>query len=329
MKLVAIIDDGFRTESIYRDYLERMLTRTGADAAAVIMSGPITHTGWMLPEGTAQRAEKLRRAGFGLVVEAPTHGVILKPDTYYYVLAMLLQKMNCVDWLYLPCAQGSAELLERCAQLMLLSSREYQQTLRQLRSDRGLHSDIPEAVERFVPGARWALTDARNRMAVEMKNAMKLSYCPTKAVFCPEKAESAEETMEEIADRRLGSLIAGSLAQMDTNALTDIFGSTQSIAQKIRVCGTGSFTELSQRLGLPGHEARQLLLRCALNYRNITHSMTALYSYVPAIRVLAGEDAWVRTLSARAYTPVVGREEELSDTEVRARQLHEAVYTKC
>lgn len=328
MKLAAIIDDGFQTESFYRAYLDRVLTRTGADAAAVIMAGPITHTGWMLPERAAHRAQKLRRAGFGLVVEAPVHGMILKPDTYYYVLAMLLQKMNCVDSLYLPCAQGDEELLERCAQLMLLSLREYQQTLWQLRSAKGLHSDIPEAVERFIPGAKAALSDARNRMAVEMKNAMKLSYCPTKAVLCPENFAAAEG-MGEAADRKLGALIAGSLAQMDANALTEIFGFTQSIAQKIRVCGNGSFTELSQGLGLPDWEARQLLLRCALNYRNITHSMTALHSYVPAIRVLAGDDAWVQTLAGQAFTPVVGMEESLSDTEVRARQLHEAVYTEC
>lgn len=92
------------------------------------MAGPITHTGWMLPESAAHRAEKLYRAGLEPVVEAPVHGVILKPDTYYCALAMLLQKMNCVDALYLPCTQGSEELLERCAQLMLLSPREYRQT---------------------------------------------------------------------------------------------------------------------------------------------------------------------------------------------------------
>ena len=88
----------------------------------------------------------------------------------------------------------------------------------------------------------------------------------------------------------------------------------------------GSFTELSGRLGAAEHEARQLLLRTALNYRYITHSNSALYSYVPSIRILSGEDTWVDFLKTNASVPVADSEEEMTEPELSAKKLYSAVY---
>lgn len=116
------------------------------------------------------------------------------------------------------------------------------------------------------------------------------------------------------------------IAGMDTSALTEIFGSTTGLVGQLRELPGGSFSAMAGAILKPAPDARQLLLRTALNYRNITHSMCALYSYVPSIRVLAGEEAAVRMLQENAAAPVVRQGEALSETEALALELYDAVY---
>lgn len=58
----------------------------------------------------------------------------------------------------------------------------------------------------------------------------------------------------------------------------------------------------------------------------ITHSNSALYSYVPSIRILSGEDTWVDFLKTNASVPVADSEEEMTETELSAKKLYSAVY---
>lgn len=325
MKLTAIIDDGLQSEAFYENMVKKALHETHADAVAAIMAGPIIQSGVLPREDVPSRASKLRRAGCALVVEVPVHGTLLKHDTYYYVLAMLLQKMNCVDFLYLPCRVGDADMLSRCTRFLLHAPVTYQKTLARLRDGRNLHEVVPEAVEQFVPGGQAVLAAPMNRFAAEMHNALILSYSPTKAVICEADWAVSESTMPESADERLGDLIARSVCAMDMPAISDIFGSTDAIAERIKKA-RGSFSAMSERLGVDSHEARQLLLRTYLNYRFISHSNAALYSYVPAIRLLAGEDKWSEALKAKASAPVAAPGEEMTDLELSAKKLYCAVY---
>ncbi len=326
MKLAAILDDGLRSEEFYCDYVRAVLQETDADGVMAIMSGLITQSGFLPPEDGNSRAQKLRRAGCGLVVQVNVGGSLLKDDTYYYVLAMMLQKMNCVDTLYLPCRRGCANVLSQCARLMLYAPREYQQALARARRTLSLTDAVPEAVGALIPGAKDVLSDPMNRLCAEMCNALKLSYCPTKgAVY---EVDFGQETaaMPPQANETLGSLIVKAISEMDDAALADIFGSDNAMALKMRALPCGSFTELSGKLGAPKHEARQILLRTALRYRYITHSNSALYSYVPSIRILSGEDRWVDFLKTNASAPVKNAGEEMTDLEQAAQDLYNAVY---
>lgn len=290
------------------------------------MSGPITQSGFLPPEDSDTRAQKLRSAGCGLVVQVSVGGSLLKHDTYYYVLAMMLQKMNCVDTLFLPCRRGDADVLSQCARLMLYAPREYQQALARARRILPLMDAVPEAVGEVLPGAKDVLSDPMNRLCAEMLNTLKLSYCPTKGAACEVDFGEEAAAMPPQADENLGRLIVEAISGMDDAALADIFGSDNAMALKLRALECGSFTELSGRLGTAEHEARQLLLRTALNYRYITHSNSALYSYVPNIRILSGEDRWVDFLKANASAPVKDTGAEMTEPEFSAKKLYSAVY---
>lgn len=326
MKLAAFVDDGLHSEAFYRDYIRKIMDETGADGVAALMAGAITQSGFLPAEDAASRAQKLRRAGCSLVVEVPVHGCILKHDTYYYVLAMLILKMNCVDWLYLPCRPGDRARVTDCARFMLAPTRAYQAALARRPAGCSVHDAVPEALELFVPGAQAVLEQPMNRFAAEMMNALKLSYCPTAAVLGEAGLACPDAPMPADADARLGAQMAARIAGMDVPALGDIFGSTNALAERMQAAGSRSFTALSQALGSDAHEGRQLLLRTWLNYRFISHSNSALYSYVPNIRALAGDGEWLSHLQSQAAAPVLSANETLSDLEALARNLYTAVH---
>ena len=332
MKFAAFIDDGLRGIDFYRDYIAQIKALTGADSVAAIMGGWILHSGFLPPENRDSRCRKLRDAGADLVIELPVHGAILKPDTYASVMAMLLQKLGCIDTLVLPCRKGDKEFLMKAAQVMVLAPREYQQALRKLRSGRELFSIIPEAVDCVLPGAEQVMRDPMNRFAVEVRNAMLLSYCPTKALLTEVDFDMPAEEFTPETDEKLGALFSKKLAAMDDAALTEIFGSSDSRNRKLRALSCGSFTGCCDALAAPdfsAHSARQFLLRCLLDFRHITHSMCALHSYIFCIRILgdAAPEAEAE-LRRKAGTAVTAGEnpELITDTEHRAQALWEVLY---
>lgn len=330
MKIAAFIDDGLKSEEFYRSYLQSIRTETKADAVAAIMAGDILHSGFLSAESKEVRSRRLASAGTDLVIESPVHGVILKPDTYAYVMAMLMQKLGCIHTLFLPCQKGDKAVLEQAAQLMLLAPREYQQALRQLRPGRELYEIIPMAVDRFVPGALDAMSNPMNRFAVEVKNAMRLSYCPTKAMFCEVDFDSGPEEISKETDEKLGTLLQSRLQQWTDADLMDIFGSNDSLIALLRASDAETFTGLAKALVRRDHSilsSRQFLLRALLDFRHITHSNCALFSYITSIRVLQSSNTKAfAELVERAGTTVLGSNEELSTTESKAKELYQQLY---
>lgn len=330
MKITAIIDDGLSDETLCRSRIQAARDAAHADAVAVIMAGYILHDGSIPQQPAADRAARLTRAGADLVVEAPIHGVILKPDTYAYVMAMLLLKMNCVESLYLPCRPGDAGVLEQAAQLMLLAPREYQQVLKQLRPGRELFDVIPEAVGRFIPGTEEAMANPMNRFAVEIKNALRLSYCPTRGIIAESDLGSASDTLSPEADRILGRLLQERIRELGQKGLMEIFGSTESRVDRLMGLNHAeTYTELAQGLQRQDYSilsARQFLLRILLDFRHISHSMCALHSYIFHIRLLdARNEAAAAELAAKAAVGVIRPGEEVSEAEQLAQKLYDAL----
>lgn len=326
MKIAAFVDDGLKNEEFYVSHIQTVRSVTGADAVAAVMAGDILHNGFLCPQSKESRAEKLTRAGADLVIESPVHGVILKPDTYAYVMTMLMQKLDCVDTLFMPCRRGDTEILNQAAWLMLRAPREYHQVLQKLRPGRELFDVIPEAVGRFVPGAEAAMKDPMNRFALDVKNAVTLSFSPVKVVLHEVDFGWDPEEISPETDARMGELLRERIQIRGTNGLMEIFGSTAGNVAQLQALTANTFTEFAQGLTCSDCSpltARQFLLRILLDFRHITHSNYALQSYIPAVRLLrAGSAEAEAALIQGTGVPVLRGDVSLSGTESRAAALY-------
>lgn len=333
MRIVAVLDDGLRDESCYPSYFRKIREFADADEVVVIMSGLFLHSGMPAPDCTENRAEKLVAGGADLVVEMPLQGALLKQDSYVFAIAMLMQKMGFIDELIMPCREGTVEILEKAEQTMLLMPPEYQKELMRLRKTQDLDSAVPAALGKLLSGAEDVLRDPMNRFAVEVKSALRKSYCTTKTVFMSTQLEAELDEIPESVDAELGDMFYTLFGAMPEKWFFDIFGGTDSVVRNIKDLWAEhlSFTQLAERLaerGIPAKTARQYLLRCLLGFRNINHSTSALYSYVSSIRVVkaaAGKEALCEKLRSCADVPVVLENEADSELDAAAAKLYESI----
>lgn len=334
MKIVAVVESGLKSREEYREFFRSIREEFGADGILAITTGEFLHSGMPAGEQTETRAHKLIAAGADLVAELPVYAVLLKQDSFVFAIAMLLQKLDCVQELIVPCRKGSVELLEKAGQLMLETPRPYQLELIRLKKERDLDEVIPLAVEKFVPGAGAILQNGMDRFAVEVKKALRLSYCPTRTRFAPAAWDDDRETIPEAWDAVLGDKLRETLDREEKAYFLDIFGGMEEMYSclnglKEQKLGFTAMAEELAKVGYPIVSARQYLIRILLGYKSINHSMHALHSYITGMHVLAvrpGSEDIFEKMKASAGIPILmDLDWEKSETERMAQMLYREI----
>ena len=318
MKIVAIVDEGSAAEAHYRAHIRKALEAAQADAAIVLMGGDVARTGSLAARDKHARAEALLAAGAALVVETPLQAALLGDNQYVFALAVMLQKLGCVDEIALPCTGADEAVFARTAEFLFDEPPAYQKRMRALRAQGvNLTEALPEVVGGFVDGARDFLRAPMNRMAVEFCNTLRRSYSAVKPRrIWVDDAPQAEQP-GAAQDRRLLERVKqafGSRSRAEAVAwASGMFSGSERTAQRVldalHAGEDGGFLAFSRRVAdadMGEAALRRHLLACLLEYRKVDSFVCITYNYVPYIRVLGCSDGRaLDALCSRAGTDVL------------------------
>ena len=318
MKIVAIVDEGGAAEAHYRAHFRRVREAAQADGILVLMSGDVARTGSLAARDKHARAAALLAAGAALVVETPLPAVLLGDNQYVFALAVMLQKLGCVDEIALPCTGADEAVFARTAEFLFDEPPAYQKRMRALRATGvNLTEALPEVAGDFVDGARDFLRIPMNRMAVEFCNTLRRSYSAVKPRRIWVDDAPREEQPCAGADRRLLERVERAfMGRPRAEAVawaSGMFSGSERTALRVLDAlssgGDGGFQAFSRRVAdadMGDAALRRHLLACLMEYRKVDSFVCITYNYVPYIRVLGCADG--RALDAllqRAGTDVL------------------------
>lgn len=192
---------------------------------------------------------------------------------------------------------------------------KFQNEVKQLQiKGMGTDSEIPVIVEQDIPGAKRFLQGNANRFAVELSNALRKCYSPVKACLLPvETEQSREAAISYPTDKSLALKVKALLSGVPESNLMEIFGATTTLLNLLKGLPSETFSDgfcaLSKCAATKRYTPeiiRYFLLRALSGFRKIDHSLYALYSYVPYLRILdCKSEELTEQITEKAWVPIL------------------------
>ncbi|MCF0132249.1 MAG: nucleotidyltransferase family protein, partial [Blautia sp.] len=216
MKTAAIVGDFPVIQEEERKYIQRVKSLMRSERLIALISGDFLQPGIPASEDKYQRARKLCDAGVDLVFELPVYCGLNAQDTYAFTVMAFLEKLGCVEEVYLSChlkketaeQESPQELLKKVSMRMFMETPDYQKKLKTLKNQGCNHFEAQaRVVEAYIPGAEMILRDTENAWAAEYMKALKKMYSPIKPVLLQgtlhmdEAAEMTGEKEEYLSDQ--------------------------------------------------------------------------------------------------------------------------------
>lgn len=184
MKIVAIIEEFNKMCKQHFKFIEEVRQTSCADFIIAVMSGDYLQQGIPAIQDKYARARAVVNAGVDLVIELPVCCALQSPDTYAYAATALLDRLHCVDELYIACDTDQPELLPEIARFLFMETMDYQKEIQAYRH-RGLtfYEAQAKATGRKLPGAQHILNVPINMFAAEYARALKRLYSNIRPCF--------------------------------------------------------------------------------------------------------------------------------------------------
>lgn len=184
MKIVAIIEEFNKMCKQHFKFIEEVRQTSCADFIIAVMSGDYLQQGIPAIQDKYARARAVVNAGVDLVIELPVCCALQSPDTYAYAATALLDRLHCVDELYIACDTDQPDLLPEIARFLFMETMDYQKEIQAYRH-RGLtfYEAQAKATGRKLPGAQHILNVPINMFAAEYARALKRLYSNIRPCF--------------------------------------------------------------------------------------------------------------------------------------------------
>ncbi|MCD8155467.1 MAG: nucleotidyltransferase family protein [Clostridiales bacterium] len=321
MKIAAIIEEFDSVSAAHEEWIRQVRQRSGADLLIAVMSGDFLQQGLPARENKYIRAQKAAAAGVDLIIKLPVYCSLTSSDTYAFAAVSTLNRLNCVDELYIPCDTTETELLRKAAQFLFIESPQYQKEIRRLRaSGLSFYSAQAKAVGNAIQGAGPILQDPVNIFAAEYLRALKRMYCRIKPCLIQapglsplSRSGQTQAQGPEISDA-LSALVKERVESACAAVLNETRGGTSMLTDRILETRSSyetfeSYARLLSTATRSPANIRRYLLDLLLGIRKSDMGICQLYSFALYARIIGCREpgpahSAAEYLRSKAWIPV-------------------------
>lgn len=285
MKIVGIIEQFNKMYKQQHRFVEDVRRESKADFIIAVMSGDYLQQGIPASQDKFTRARSAVRAGVDLVLELPVCCALQSPDTYAYAAAALLDRLHCVDELYIACDTDQPELLPTIARLMFMETIEYQKEIQTYRHQ-GLtfYEAQAKAAGKKLPGAQDILKSPVNLFAAEYARALKRLYSTIRPCFIPAAPAYIAPAAQTFPASPYYTQLLKNVLHQTPDHLDDISGGTATLTDRILTQrhNITTFTDFAEQLATPTRSPaniRRYLFNLIFNIRKADIALCRLYGF--------------------------------------------------